>query len=280
MCPKRLQEVLHCSTTLSFDNFKSEPRNVDRGLPQGSPLSPILYLIYSAGLLTLSTNVNPQEPTIGFIDDTCKLVVSSSVKDNLAKLQDFVPQAACWSDDHNLQYDFAKYQLIHFTCNKLKESDEGLSIDGAEIPPAEAIKYLGVWLDRRLNFKNHVEYALGRGAAALTAVSRLKVPHSFMRQLVMSYVNSRVEYVLPVWFSPLSSKRPGAIQTLKGLGRIQRQATSLITGGLRTTAQDTLNYHVFIPPAHLCLSQALHKQMVRLCTLPTDHPLHAVINQC
>ncbi len=44
------------STTLSFDDFKSEPRNMDRGLPQGSPLSPILYLIYSAGLLTLSTN--------------------------------------------------------------------------------------------------------------------------------------------------------------------------------------------------------------------------------
>ncbi|KLO09435.1 hypothetical protein SCHPADRAFT_794484, partial [Schizopora paradoxa] len=60
---------------------------------------------------------------------------------------------------------------------------------------------------------------------------------------------------------------------------IQRQATKLITGGLRSTAQDTLDYHAFLPPTHLRLAQSLHKQTVRLCSLPPQHPLHAITHR-
>ncbi|KAI5894907.1 uncharacterized protein SCHCODRAFT_02474437, partial [Schizophyllum commune H4-8] len=69
------------TTTLRFDDYSSqEAYPVPTGVPQGSPLSVILYLIYSAGLLRTGDGIMGRaDMTLGYIDDTAYVVVGDSV---------------------------------------------------------------------------------------------------------------------------------------------------------------------------------------------------------
>jgi hypothetical protein len=64
-----------------------------------------------------------------------------------------------------------------------------------------------------------------------------------MRQLFLTVVVHRMEYLLPVWYKLVSSnedaRRSGTVWIAKALGKVQRHAARLIMGALRTTATDT-----------------------------------------
>lgn len=55
-------------TYLSFNGFDSEPFSISHGLPKGSPLSPLLYLLYNNSLMA-PTETQTHTPSLGFIDD-------------------------------------------------------------------------------------------------------------------------------------------------------------------------------------------------------------------
>lgn len=78
-------------TQLKFDDFTSEPLLADCGLPQGSPLSPILYLFYSSDLLELIDPKDRSRLSLGYIDDTAICVTSTSVATNVRILSEVVP---------------------------------------------------------------------------------------------------------------------------------------------------------------------------------------------
>ena len=107
----------HRTTSLSFNDFTSPPMPASSGIPQGSPLSPILYLFYSADLLELIPLNNPNRLAGGFIDDTMLAVSSESIASNIEMLNQLVQGCLWWSRQHACQFDIGKFQLVHFTRN-------------------------------------------------------------------------------------------------------------------------------------------------------------------
>ncbi|KAK0430612.1 hypothetical protein EV421DRAFT_1721350, partial [Armillaria borealis] len=74
-------------TMITFDNYTSDYVSVPTGVLQGSPLSVILYLIYSSGLLEVSSMVlENKEKILGFIDDMAMIVICKMIEENLRKL--------------------------------------------------------------------------------------------------------------------------------------------------------------------------------------------------
>ncbi|KAK7015681.1 hypothetical protein R3P38DRAFT_2543353, partial [Favolaschia claudopus] len=178
-----------------------------------------------------------------------------------------------------------KFQLIHFVSprrHKTHYNPLPLKIDDIVIQPTETVKLLGVVLDFKLSFRNHVELAQARGTKAVLALSRIAsptfgLPHFHIRQLFQSIVVPRMEYGLPVWYKPVvereASRRAGTVWVTKALGKVQRQVYKLITGALRTTATDVLDFHANLLPMHLRLNRSAYNA----ATVPTKgHEIHDV----
>ena len=68
-------------------DFESSIEKVDLGIPQGSPISPILYLFYNADLLEESEDISLSITPMGFVDDISLLTYSKSTKRNVRNLE-------------------------------------------------------------------------------------------------------------------------------------------------------------------------------------------------
>lgn len=158
------------------------------------------------------------------------------------------------------------------------------------ITPVNAACYLGIVVDRWLRWREHVEAAVAKGTAAMLAVGRLSrptfgLPHQYARQLFVSIVCPKMEYGLPVWYTPVQRKAgakraTGSVGIARRVGRVQRLAALTITGAFRTTATVFLDYHAGLLPVELRLNQAVHRATARLASLPADHPLYKSIHHC
>ena len=102
-------------TTLDFNGQESQAFPVKTGIPQGSPLSPILFLFYNAELLECCTNPLRGVGCLGFVDDVTLIAWGSSTEDNCKQLTDAHSQCDWWAKRHGAQFAPEKYELMHFT---------------------------------------------------------------------------------------------------------------------------------------------------------------------
>ncbi|KAJ7078293.1 hypothetical protein B0H15DRAFT_789043, partial [Mycena belliarum] len=106
-------------------------------------------------------------------------------------------QVACPTSERlGLRFDLPKFQLVHFVSPWRHTSHYRpipVTFAGITIPASVTAKLLGVVLDHKLSFRQHVELAQGRGTKAMLALSRIStptfgLPHSYVRQLFQTVV--------------------------------------------------------------------------------------------
>ncbi|XP_050093845.1 uncharacterized protein LOC126576580 [Anopheles aquasalis] len=99
----------------------------------------------------------------------------------------------------------------------------------------EAIKYLGVMIDSKLSFKNHVEYASSKAKKALHALSgmmgRTKGLSSSKRRLLAGVVSSVLRYAGPAWAEALTVQR-----NLDSLNQVHRLTAVRVAGSFSTVS--------------------------------------------
>jgi hypothetical protein len=114
------------SARLQFNGARSENISTPAGVPQGSPLSSLLYMYYNADLLEIAPQ--HQGTRLGFIDDIAYGVQGNSGRANVRKLKLILIEAEVWRKKHGAQFEPSKYVLIHFTRNKRSESTASIMI--------------------------------------------------------------------------------------------------------------------------------------------------------
>ena len=147
-------------TRLRLNGADSERIATGAGIPQGSPISPILYLFYNADLLDIPGR---RGQSLGFIDDIAYGVQGETDEENVEALKEILEEAEEWRRRHGARFEKGKYVLMHFTRNSHRKMTAALDIAGTPINPTEDARYLGVVFDKQLSFKKHIQYIAKKG---------------------------------------------------------------------------------------------------------------------
>lgn len=156
MLPKQYVELI--SSYISNRLFRirqeeeySELREVNAGVPQGSVLGPVLYLLYTSDLPEMDDVM-----VATFADDTALLAVGQNVDISTNKLQQATDKLYKWTKDWKIKLNESKSIHVNFT-NKRLNNPPTLNISGTVVPYANNAKYLGMTLDAKLHWKEHVK---------------------------------------------------------------------------------------------------------------------------
>ena len=213
--------LVSCKTDDLSGESESKVHSVEYGAPQGSCLGPLIFLIYcndlQIHLLYLSC--------IQFADDTTLYIshfklsyMTFALNHDLDVLQD-------WFWANKLTLNVNKSVCILFSRSPNPNLLE-LEINGEPIPQTDCTKFLGLWIDQNLNWKEHINCLIIKLSRN---VNLLKMGKSFLTpdtQKVVYYaqIHSNLAYGLSVWGSMAPKGSLHKIQT------IQNSSVSLING--------------------------------------------------
>ena len=169
------------------------------GLPQGSPLSPILFLFFNADLIR--GHINRNRGSIAFVNDYSAWFTGDSIQENVEKLQTrIIPQLEHWSHISGAIFQPAKTVLTHFSRRQKAEPDPLLLVHGVAVKSSKEIKILRVILDSKLTYRSHIARAAKKGISAALALKRLRnLRPETARQLYTSTVVPRMDYAAIIW---------------------------------------------------------------------------------
>lgn len=153
-----LLKNLLCNRTynVQIGQTTSEDRELKVGVPQGSPLSPLLFSVMLDDFPVLS---EPGE-TLLFADDIECHTHAENGREAESKLTPYLDKVSAWSKKWRFRFSAPKSCLINFTRQKRKQESPLLFIAGSRIPEAKDIKHLGVYFDSGLRWTRQTEAVL------------------------------------------------------------------------------------------------------------------------
>ncbi len=102
------------AASLRLGNHMSQTFEVLVGLPQGSPISPILFMLFVEPIFKQGS-VRARRGRFGYADDICQLVASPSLEENCTALQHCTEELRHWGAREGLTFDSGKTELQHFS---------------------------------------------------------------------------------------------------------------------------------------------------------------------
>ena len=183
---------------VSINGFHSKTLPMDYGVPQGSVLGPLLFLIYINDL----HNAIRHSVVHHFADDTNLLYVNKNLKTIQNKVNQDLKSLCTWLRANKISLNASKTELIIFRDPRKKfTSDLKLKIDGKKLIPSSSVKYLGIYLDCHLNWHVHraeLSVKLSRATGMLSKI-RYYVSKETLHMVYYGIFSSLLIYGSQVW---------------------------------------------------------------------------------
>ena len=183
---------------VSYLDSTSNKRNISTGVPQGSVLGPLLFLIY---INDLSNAVNYSKTSL-FADDTCIIYADHSLRNIETYINLDLETSYVWLCANKISLNVAKTKILLFrNIHKKISYNPVFAINGNPIQLSESVKYLGVYLDHLLNWNLNTKNLCSKLIKANGVISKLRhfVPRSTLIQIYYALFFSHLNYACQIW---------------------------------------------------------------------------------
>ena len=257
---------------IKLDNGLSEKSDIHVGVPQGGPLSAVLFTIYTDNIQS-----DENATVIKYADDTA---ITSKIGKATAEIdqnnyQEFIDKVASQCQEKNLILNPNKSKEMCFV-NKnvrhkglLKAKSTNIAINESSVPRTEKTDYLGVRIDDKLNFTFHISKVL---CSCYYIISSLSYVLSFCNfdarfYLFNSVILPKLLYAVPVWYYFLLQNDKARIRKfLKHASKILHINLDVLTSALNSRAKNE-----FISTVNKIKNNKNH---------PLHSSLHSLLQQC
>lgn len=199
--------------TVCFNGFLSPPFTQISGIPQGSNLGPLLFLIYINDLTEAITNSS----FLLFADDL-KIYKAVNSHQDYVDLQADLDSVLAWCQHNGLYLNINKCSVVSFT-RKIKKHNFQYYINRTLIDRKDVIKDLGITFDSKLSFNEHISVIVNASYKTLGFIIRnVKSFNNLdaIKSLYFSLVRSKLEYGSIIW-------SPFYINSSLSLEKVQRR---------------------------------------------------------
>ena len=184
---------------VSINGSDSEVSDVVCGVPQGSSLGPLLFLLYINDFRLCLKDTSAGH----FADDTFIIYNSKKLKTLETVVNTELKQVVKWLNLNKLSLNAAKTELIFFHSKRHSLNYDNISIkfNGVKLKPVDYLKYLGMYIDKHLTWDHHISELSKKLSKANGILSKLRynAPLCSCRMVYNSLFHSHLLYGCNVW---------------------------------------------------------------------------------
>jgi hypothetical protein len=194
--------------TLRMDGREGKVMDITTGVPQGSPLSPNLFVIYISELFGKVEERAEDAVALSFVDDVAWVVEGEDVTRCVQKLQRCARLMTEWAKVNVVEFDIEKKEAILFSKKRNHQGSKvKMVVKVGENKVAfnkKPTRWLGIQLDRKLTFQHHHEVAMIKARRAQHRVRTITGKYGLnpanARKVQMAAVQSVALYGSEIWW--------------------------------------------------------------------------------
>lgn len=184
---------------VEFQGVSSDPEGVVVGVPQGSILGPLLFILHVNDLPDAAVQCS----VLMYADDTVLFYSAKQASVIEEKLNEELASIGRWLHENSLFLNVAKTEAMLFgTAPRLSDVDSfSITINGSQIKQVSQFKYLGVVFDERLSWNDHIKYLLTKAGKRVGILGRIRynISYASANTIYTSLIRPIIEYCDSVW---------------------------------------------------------------------------------
>ena len=182
---------------VTYNGVQSSPKKIQCGVPQGSILGPLLFLLYINDL----PNVFANTMLFLFADDTNLFISGQNSQELYEGANNDLNAISEWLQVNRLWLNVKKTHYMLFSSTKIMSTNAELKIEGEAISEVTITKFLGVIIDNRLNWQHQISYISCKIAKGIGIIIKLRkfLNNESLRSLYYALIYPYLMYCNHIW---------------------------------------------------------------------------------
>jgi len=229
--------------TLLFQGSPNISSPVSEGTPQGSPISPLLFLLYVAPL-----HMSIPRGLIGsYVDDLTITVASPAYRGTICRLQNLFSTIAAKGRDLGVSFSVPKTELIHRRTPSQRTvlSHPAIELDNHLFRPSQVVRWLGYWFTPSFSMAHHYRHRISLAQAIFSFIKCLSSPEAGVRPFLCHRIANGLLLPILTYGADLLTPNYAALRGMNGFWhRVQRWTTN----NFFSTPTSILSRQACLPP--------------------------------